>query len=387
MKKEIKIYLSLLGLLAINLFFVIFIQKSIYPIHLSPQNFFLLDLIGKNFYLPSALIYISELGNVVLLWLIGRKFFKSYQTLIPPAIYAISPWGSYLTAGGSFYIYLLFLSLVFTYSLLIIKDSTKSTGIILFLVSSLIAVYSSMFFLALIPVFIGLILIFKIIPFKNLKISIIVFIILISPLVILIGKDRATFKNVIQNQVQVFADPGIVNTVNSYQGSARKENLGILARISENKYLFSGEDLLLKYVEQFAPATSFTSQEKLLEFSFSSPIFLGFLIPFFYGIYLLLKSANARKIIFVSTFLVMPSVLSQELVNLNRLVIFMPVIIFIISYGLIKLIEQKSKKRIYVLIFVVLIILQMFITISDIKTKEKARFNEYYGQNYEVKEL
>jgi hypothetical protein len=160
-----------------------------------------------------------------------------------------------------------------------------------------------------------------------------------------------------------------------------------LARVSENKYLFSAEDLLLKYTEQLAPATSFTSQAKLLEFSFSSPIFLGFLIPFFYGIYLLLKSSEARKIIFISTLLVIPSVLSQEDVNLNRLVIFMPAVIFIVAYGIIKLTEQRKTKIIYILIFSIMVILQLFITASDIKIREKARFIEYYGQNYEVKEI
>jgi len=387
MKKEIKIYLSLAGLLILNLLFVVFIQKNIYPIHLAPQNFFLLDLIGKNIYPPSVIIYISELGSLIFLWLISKKIFKGNQALIPPAIYAISPWSCYLTAAGSFYIFLLFLLLVFTYSLFLIGDNFKPLGIFLFLASSLVAVYSSLFLIFLIPVILGFIFIFKVLPLGNLKRPTVLFILFVIPLFLLIFKNHIAFKNVLENEIGIFKDPGLVNTVNSFQGAAKIENFGILARVSENKYLFSAEDLLLKYTEQLAPATSFTSQAKLLEFSFSSPIFLGFLIPFFYGIYLLLKSSEARKIIFIYTLLVIPSVLSQEDVNLNRLVIFMPAVIFIVAYGIIKLTEQRKTKIIYILIFSIMVILQLFITASDIKIREKARFIEYYGQNYEVKEI
>jgi hypothetical protein len=81
-----------------------------------------------------------------------------------------------------------------------------------------------------------------------------------------------------------------------------------------------------------------------------------------------------------------PSVLAKQPVDLNRLVIFMPIIVFIISYGIVKLIEQKNKKMVYIVIFSVLVFLQVLITVSDIKLREKDRFIQYFGQNYEVKE-
>ncbi|MGA2910202.1 MAG: hypothetical protein ABSE04_00165 [Candidatus Microgenomates bacterium] len=386
MKKITNTHLLITVLLVINLLFVIFIQKSLYPIHLVPQNFFISDLVGKIIYLPSVLIYLFELGNLILLWLIAKKFYNGYFALIPPAIYAISPWNSYLTATGSFYIFLLFIILIVTYSLLLIKENKNLPGVILLTVSSVIAVYSSFFFLVLIPMIIGLIIILKFIPLKNLKVPIILTVLLITPLLFTIYKNHLSFKNIAQNQIRIFADPGLINTANSFQGEAREENFGTLARISENKYFFMGEYLLLKLSQQVAPTTSFTSQEMLLNFSFSSPIFLGFLIPFFYGIYILLKSDSARKIIFISGLLMFPSVLAKQPVDLNRLVIFMPIIVFIISYGIVKLIEQKNKKMVYIVIFSVLVFLQVLITVSDIKLREKDRFIQYFGQNYEVKE-
>jgi hypothetical protein len=200
-------------------------------------------------------------------------------------------------------------------------------------------------------------------------------------------KNQIAFKSVLQTEIRAFRDPGLINTVNSYRGEAIEENLGAMARISENKYLFSGEFILLKFIQQLSPPTFFTPQEKLLSFSFSPPIFLGFIIPFFYGIYLLLKTETARKIIITSTLLVIPSVLAKAPVDLNRLVIFMPVILFVIAYGLIKLMQQKNNKLIYITILTILVIFQMLVTFSDIKNRERNRFEKYYGQNYEVKEL
>jgi len=386
MKKEIKIYLLLAALLIIHLIFIVFIEKNIYPIHLTLQNFFLLDLMGKTKHLPEAFIYVFELGNVFLLWIIARKKIKGYQALIPSLIYAISPWGAYLTAAGSFYVFLLLLVLVFIYSLILIKEDIKPFGQILFLSSSLVAIYSSVFLLILIPVAICLILVLKIISLKDLKIPTLLFVLLALPLLLFSFKNRANTQNILQNEVSIFADPGHINTVNSFEGEAGQVNMNILGRISENKYVFSGEYLLFKFSEQLVPATFFTSQEKLLDFSFSSPIFLGFLIPFFYGIYLLLKSENTGKIVLISSLLVIPSVLAQEPVNLNRLIIFMPVVIFIISYGIVKLLEQKDKKKVWILAFSILVLLQIFITINDIKVREKARFIQYFGQDYEVKQ-
>jgi hypothetical protein len=215
---------------------------------------------------------------------------------------------------------------------------------------------------------------------------VVLFVLLALPLLLFTFKNHANTHNILQNEVSIFADPGLINTVNSFEGEARQVNMSILGRISENKYVFSGEYLLSKFSEQLVPATFFTSQGKLLDFSFSSPIFLGFLIPFFFGIYLLLKSDNIRNILLVSGLLAVPSVFAQETINLNRLVIFIPVVIFIISYGIVKLLEQKDKNKVWILVFSILVLLQIFITINDINVREKARFTQYFGQNYEVKQ-
>lgn len=208
---------------------------------------------------------------------------------------------------------------------------------------------------------------------------------LIFPLFFLILSNQVGFRNILNEEVKIFSDPGLINTVNSYQGAAKEEGLGILARISENRYIFSAEYILLKYIKSLTPATFFTSQEKLLGFSFSPPIYLGFVVPFFYGLYQILQFSNIRKILLLSALLIIPSVLAKPMVDLNRLILFLPVVIFVMSYGFIKMIEKKGKKAYLLLILTIAIIfLQLFVTISDIRFREKDRFIKYYGQNYEL---
>ena len=355
---------------------------------MAPQNILASDLIGITTHLPNVLISILGLGNLIFLWLISKRFFKGYAALIVPAIYAISPWSSYLTAAGSFYVFLLFLLMVFTYSLILIRDGSSALGAILFLASSLTAVYSSVFFLILIPLYVALVILFKIIPTKNIKKLVVIFAFLIIPIIFLILKNATSFKNVVQNEITVFKDPGLVNTANQFQGEAEKSGLKILARLSENKYLFYSETLLLKYTDQLVPVTFFTPQYKLLNFSFTPPIFLGFLIPFLYGFFLSAINPNTRKFLYMSTLFVVPSVLAKNIISLDRLVLFLPVVIFIIVWGLIHMFELKKRKLIKCLLALsfVLVIFQLLVTMSDIKTREKLRFESYYGNKYEITE-
>ena len=133
------------------------------------------------------------------------------------------------------------------------------------------------------------------------------------------------------------------------------------------------------------PATFFTSQEKLLNFSFSPPIYFGFLIPFLYGLYRILKLPVTRKYLLISAILIIPSFLARSLVDLNRLVIFSPVIIFVTSYGLI-LFSRHQKKLFrfatYITLFLVLI--QFLVTQFDISFREVSRYQRVFGQNTEV---
>lgn len=382
--RNIKRYSFFITILIIHEILAIFIQNVLYPIHFAQENFLFADLMGNRLFLPSAALFLLEAVNLILIWLISKQLFNKFS-LLPVLIYGLIPWGSYLLAAGSFYIYLLFLLLDITYGLLLI-NSKRLLAPFLVIGGIVLGIYSSLLLLLILPIILTLAVILKVIPFNNIKKVFLVSVIFAVPLLILIYNNQPALKNILNNEVKIFSDPGLLNMVNSYQGEASQANLGKFAKISENRYVFFTEYIFLKYLKQLVPSTYFTQQEKLLNFSFSPPIYFGFLIPFAFGLYRILKSSSLRKALFLSTLLVIPSVLAKSMVDLNRLFIFMPVIILVSTFGLILLFEQKKKKKIaiFLAITIFLIILQALVTISDIQLREKDRYIKYFGQNYEI---
>lgn len=374
-----------LGLLLGYLVLLTFVRNNLYPIHFSSQNIFFLDLIGIRVDMPYGLFVFFGLVNLLLLWLIGKRFFEGYSSLIPSVIYAISPWSSYLVVAGSLYIYLSFLLLLVFYCVILIRAGRRFLGSILMTGAVSVAMYSSLLLFLLLPAIFVLVIILKVTPFISSKLLILL-IILLLPILFFIYSNSQGFKNIMNNEIKIFEDPGLLNMVNRYQGAASQQGLGSLARLSENKYLFFSEYLLLKIAKQFVPSTYFTSQEKLLNFSFSPPLYLGFLIPLVFGLFQLLKYLNFKKVLLASSLLVIPSVLAKSMVDLNRLFIFMPVIILVTTFGLILLYEQRNRKKIAIIfaISILLVIFQFFVTISDIQIREKERFIRYSGNNYEI---
>lgn len=380
-RKPISIFVAVLFF---HYLFLTFIQNNLFPIHFDPKKLFAFDLIGKTLYIPQWLFYILEVGNLILLWIISKEIFSKYS-LILPLIYAISPWSSYLVVAGSLYIYLLFLILVGFYALLIL-NSKKIFGTLLLSGVVLFLGYSSILLLFLIPI-IFILPLFKLYSFNLLKYSLIIITVLLLPLFFLIQKNTVGFKNLLDNEIKILSDPGLLNMVNVYQSSSQQEGLGKLTKISENKYIFQTENIFIKYTKQFIPSNFFTSQEKMLNFSFSPPIFLGFLIPFIYGLFRIINLPQ-KRILFISSFLVIPSVLSRNMVDLNRLILFAPVVMVVISLGLMEMFKQRNIKIVnfFFYLTIILVALQFIVVLGDIQIREKDRFTKYYEfeRNFEV---
>ena len=352
------------------------------------KNLFFAELVHKAIVIPNQFYIPLFIINGLLIWLIGRKLLKGGYHFIPPLVYFLSPWIYYLTFAQSFYIFLLFLTLLIAYGLIQTETGGKKLGNIFVLTGSVIAIYCSLSLLIILPILFILLSTLKIVSLKNIKTSAILLILLTLPLLTLIDKNTVGFKNILRNEIKIFSDPGLVNTVNRYQGAATQEGYKNLARISENRYLFFAEYSALKYFTQLVPETFFTPQYKLLGFSFSPPVLLGFIIPFAYGLYKLFQKSNSRRILFISTLLVVPSVLANNLVSLNRLVLFSPIIIFVISFGLIYLYGLKKNKtaKVFLALTIILVIFQLAVTFSDIKTREIRRFEKYFGEKFELVE-
>ena len=356
--------------------------------HYISKNPFFADLLQKTIAIPDQFYIPLFFINAILIFLIGKHFLEKKYNFLPPLVYLLTPWIYYENFAHSFYIFLLTLILITIYGAVRIEVGNKIIGSILFVAGFTASVYFSVPLLITLPLLFISLLLLKVQTFKNFKSATIVLLLLLIPLFFLILRNPAGFKNAFKNDVRIYSDPTLLNAINRYQGDAQETGFKNLGRISENRYLFFSEYFGLKYMNQLIPEVYFSPQYKLLGFSFEPPMFLGFIIPFIYGLYCLLKNARARKVLIISSLLAIPSVLANDLVSLNRLVLFSPVIIFIISFGLIRLYDLRRGKnpKIFLAITIILVFFQIIVTISDIKTRELQRFEKYYGQKYELTE-
>lgn len=361
-----------------GIFLISFLVRILYPLHYDPKPIFIADLIGSPIFLPYVLTILLYFANFFLVYLISTVFFKKSFVFIPPLIYSLSPIFSYLSFAGSFYIYLTFWFLLLFYSLLKYENGKLFSVLVVISILTIVNSYALGFFILGLFLIAGYLL--KLIDSKKTKLLFTSLMIGFIPFAILSVINIPAAKNIYHGEVSFLSDPGIIQTVNVFQGETKKNNFKAHSRLVENKYIYTIKYLFLKAVKNIMPNTFFTPQEKLLGFSFSAPFYLGFLIPFIYGIYCCHK--KIKLFLLISIILILPSFINKPLVNLNRLVIFTPVVLFTISYGFYKLIAIKTKKvKVLLLIIVSLILLQSITTYSDIIFREYPRFVRIFGSN------
>lgn len=357
----------------------------LYPIHLAQQIPFFFDLIEVHRSISQGFNYLFGLFIYLLIWIIAKKIFVKKEALIPLLVFSLSPWPAYLIFAGSFYVYLLSLLLFVFLGLLLIRSGKIKLGTLYFIVGSVMSLYSSLLMLIMIPISVALLVMNKLVTLKQIKVSICLIILFCLPLFISMIKNPVGLKNIYNNQVMVFSDPGLSSASNQFQGESKKEGFGIPARLSENKYVYISKFLLLKSIKNMIPVTFFTPQEHLLIFSFSPPILFGFLAPFLYGLYLIFNSMILRKYLLSCLVLIIPSFLSKSMVDLNRLILFAPIIIFIISFGLINLAKNKNRfSKAMLFLSIVFVLIQFWVVIFDINLREYPRYERSLGGRLEI---
>lgn len=358
----------------------------LYPIHSTEQIPFFFDLLEIHISLESFTVYIFGLISFLLIWLISKKTFNKTFWLMP-LLFSISPWFAYLTYFGSYYIYLLALLLFTIYGLILIKSGSTRSGTFVFAAGSLMLLYSSLTLAIIYPLFIVGLLKSDYISLGSIKKSLFIIFLLCLPLLLFAFKNQEGTKNIFNNEINLFSDPGLISSVNILQGESRKGNLGFFSRLTENKYIYLSKYSILKAFKHLAPSTYFTPQQKLLNFSFSSPFFAGLLIPFLYGLFLIFKSVSLRRYLIWLIILMIPSFLAKSLVDLNRLIIFSPVMLFIIAFGLRELAEHKGKiVKIGLVLVILFTSLQFLNTLFDINTREYARYERSFDGIFEIKD-
>lgn len=254
-----------------------------------------------------------SLLNLLLIFIIIRKYLEVQSSLVSVLTYATSPLIAYYEFNSSIY-----MSLV---TCLLISAWLFSKRKIFFLVSSFI-----------------LIIIF-------LKFS----------------------------GITLYSDPGIINGLNQLRGESAAPSP--LNRIIENKISYLSLHFIFNFLENFSPAFYFTPEAKILGFSFSPPILFGFIITSAIGLLSLLK--NLRRFLFAIlafAILILPSTLSKNSPDLERLIITVPFISLLSGYGYSKItnILPKYEKAVK-LTFLILLIFQYLIIIFDISSREPTR--------------
>lgn len=357
-----------------------FIADSLHYIRLDHQSIFLVDLIGRPIFLPVWAYYLCGAVSTLLIWLIARRFFPGNWALLPPLLFSISLWPAYLVAAqANSIIALLFLLSLFL-SFLKWRDNQGSIWWLILFIGIL---YYFSFLVA--PViwilFLFLVVTGYISKQQKLRLFLVVLLMYLPVVLGSLYNPEGIF-NLTKQQIKIFSEPGLLNSVNSFKGESQQAGFGTLAKLTENKYLYLSEYLSLKILKHLSLSTYFTPQEKLLNFSFSPPLYLGFIVPFFYGLYTIIKNNKSSRIMLLASLpLTIPSILAQPLVDLHRLILIMPAVVFIISCGLMSLYrERRLFNKILLWGVICLVITQIIVSLLDISLREYPRFRRYFGE-------
>jgi len=345
--------------------------------------------LGIHQKIPVAVIYLLGGANLFMIWIISQKFFRGWAGYLPPLIFSLSPWSAYFIYAGSNYIYLLSSLLLSFIGLLLVRSGESRQGIIFFVAGSFFIISSSFILFLIFPIFITMIVYSKFVTFKAIKSAVFAIIVLYLLIFSLGIKNPLAIKNIYSKEFTIFSNIGLINATNNFQGESNKRGFYTISKLTENKYFYFSKHLSLKLFKSIVPSTFFTAEEKILRFSFSPPIFVGFAVPFFYGIFLVFKSKILRNFLLLSLVFIIPSVVAKPLVDLDRLVLFEPVPVFVIGFGLINLIKKSHQNipRIMLFLCILLVIVQLFVTIFDINQREYSRYTRYFGDKLEIEKI
>lgn len=320
--------------------------------------------------------------NVSIIYIIGFRAYNFQFGFFLALLYAISPWTAYVDILGGNNTYFLSWALAFVLSIILFKQNYEHRMLLLFF--SLIGLTTASIFGLLILVI--LLFCFYLIKYLNQKQLIKIYsVVVISIFIVgcMLVNNLGTTKNLIKTKTEFFQDLGILNTVNQLRGETSSTGFSMLGKFVENKYLYFGEKLLLDFSMIFSPSLFFTPQFKLLDFSFSPPIYIGFVIPCIIGIILLSKQ---QRYLYSSIILIiglsLPSVLGKNSPDLGKLILVAPIIYTYISLGLIKLLNNIKQPNHYrlSLIMIFLLVIQILVVIADISLRERVRFELFYNQ-------
>lgn len=353
-------YLILVILVVLQLSFRFYIRTFIPFAQMPHQPIFLFEMINHPLKLSVSFTITVGVVNLFLIYFLSKRLFDDKVALTAAALYAISPWTAYLEVAGSgyalFLAFLLFLNLELLSKVRLFK--------ILSVFAAVGLLTSNIMMLPII-----LLWIFWRRNFYR-------YLLLLLPLVFLVIYNPVGSINIFKNQVRLFSDPGLINSVNMFRGESAQTQYLLLSKIFENRYIYYIRHILFNALKHLAPVTYFTPEFKLFNFSFTPPVFAGLLIPFLLGINLLKKLWHTnRKILCLFTIAMLPSIVSKPSPDLERLILISPLIFMTAAWG-IQILLANVKSKIYSLVLLIicfLVLFQGFVTFIDISSKEPLR--------------
>lgn len=171
----------------------------------------------------------------------------------------------------------------------------------------------------------------------------------------------------------IFSDPGIKAGINAMRGESIQSKFPFLGRVFYNKFNY----LLIiggNFLRHFNPRFFFASGDRNLFHGLTNygPILLAFLPLCLSGIGLIFKYER-RLLVFLFGWLVLatlPSVFVIPSPDQEKAIFLLPVLAVLIAYGL------SQVKKIYLKLFLILLVFNCAIVLFDAIIKEPSRFQE-----------
>lgn len=269
---------GLLLIIAISVFFRYYLVTFL-PVELLEQETLLVfDLLGKELSLPPWFTFLIGIGNLMLIYFIGCRVFNHKIAIIAAFLYAVSPWIFYFEVANSAYILLLFGLLLAFLGFTNLHRGRMFLGLVETVLGLLILLYGSILMWIVVPVLIFGTLRSRYLDYRNIKSVVLVIIFLSFPLLFLGMKNIEGVANIRDKQISFVSDVGLINAVNQFRGEVNESELSYMGRIIENRYIYFTQHLTFNFVEHFAPVVYFTPELRMLGFSFSPPLPVGFLL-------------------------------------------------------------------------------------------------------------
>lgn len=343
-------------ILAFYILFAAMMVSVLYPLHYPSTNWFFSELISRPIAVPYWLCLGSVVLNPILVYRIARRILPKHEVMAV-GIYCLSVWPVYLAVAGSAFVVWLMFGLVGIWGVGNITNFWGRTGAIIGIV---VLGYGS---LVMLLVVVGSLLLTK--TWKNQK----HFLLVLMPLFLLMLVNWQGTVNVWRQQITLVPEYALAINDN-FRGQTQQAGMGILSKIAENKWDFYAIYGLNKLLLNISWQSFFTTQVKLLGFSFAAPVFVGFLVPMIFGMIVLSKKWH--YLVAGGLLLLTPSLLAEKSPSLERLVLIYPVIVYLIVAGWEAM--RKQKLRWLSWLCVGLVVGQVSICIFDIPYREFTRY-------------